>query len=88
MSSRHLPRLLPTGPQSEELGPACQTRYVSGRIVITGAGGLVGRVRASARVLVNPMAIRANYDVFTENVRVVTYIDSPNFGRVAFVAVG
>ncbi|KAI9207931.1 phosphatidylserine decarboxylase-domain-containing protein [Polychytrium aggregatum] len=37
---------------------------------------------------VNPMAVRTSVDVFTENVRTVTVFDSPQFGKVAFVAVG
>ncbi|TPX58616.1 phosphatidylserine decarboxylase [Powellomyces hirtus] len=37
---------------------------------------------------VNPMAIRTTVDVYTENVRSVTYLDSPEFGRVAYVAIG
>ncbi|KAI9223540.1 phosphatidylserine decarboxylase-domain-containing protein [Blastocladiella britannica] len=37
---------------------------------------------------VNPMAIRSSVDVYLENKRAVTYIDSPVFGRVAFVAIG
>ncbi|CAJ0767791.1 8888_t:CDS:2, partial [Entrophospora sp. SA101] len=37
---------------------------------------------------VNPMAIRSELDVYGENKRSITYIDSPKFGKVAFVAVG
>ncbi|KAI9094104.1 phosphatidylserine decarboxylase-domain-containing protein [Phlyctochytrium arcticum] len=37
---------------------------------------------------VNPMAIRTTVDVYTENVRSVTYITSPVFGRVAYVCIG
>jgi phosphatidylserine decarboxylase len=37
---------------------------------------------------VNPMAVRQKVDVYTENARTVTVIDSPQFGRVAFVSVG
>ncbi|KAJ3154639.1 hypothetical protein HDU89_007877 [Geranomyces variabilis] len=37
---------------------------------------------------VNPMAIRTTVDVYTENVRSVTYLDSPEFGRIAYVAIG
>ena len=37
---------------------------------------------------VSPMAVRADVDVFTKNKRVVTVINSPEFGRVIFVAVG
>ncbi|KAJ3043986.1 hypothetical protein HDV00_003513 [Rhizophlyctis rosea] len=37
---------------------------------------------------VNPMAIRTTVDVYTDNIRCVTYIDSEHFGRVAYVAIG
>eukprot|EP01137_Pigoraptor_chileana_P025438 Opistho-2@94946 len=37
---------------------------------------------------VNPMAVRQNVDVFTENKRTVTFIDSDVFGRVAYVCIG
>jgi len=37
---------------------------------------------------VNPMAIRSRTDVYTENVRVVSYIDSEEFGKVAIVCIG
>ncbi|KAH6565800.1 hypothetical protein BASA61_010300 [Batrachochytrium salamandrivorans] len=37
---------------------------------------------------VNPMAIRSAIDVYTENVRSITYIDSTHFGRVAYICVG
>ncbi|KAJ1965932.1 phosphatidylserine decarboxylase [Dispira parvispora] len=37
---------------------------------------------------VNPMAIRSRLDVYGENVRVINVIDSPQFGRVAFVSIG
>jgi phosphatidylserine decarboxylase len=37
---------------------------------------------------VNPMAIRSQIDVYLENKRTVTFIESPEFGRVAYVAVG
>ncbi|KAJ1657063.1 phosphatidylserine decarboxylase [Dispira simplex] len=37
---------------------------------------------------VNPMAIRSGLDVYGENVRVINLIDSPQFGRVAFVSIG
>lgn len=37
---------------------------------------------------VNPMAIRTPVDVYTENIRAVTTIDSPIFGKVAYVAIG
>lgn len=37
---------------------------------------------------VNPMAVREDVDVFTENKRVVTWLKSPCFGPVAIVAVG
>lgn len=37
---------------------------------------------------VNPMAIRTAVDVYTENIRNVTYIESEQFGTVAYVAVG
>ncbi len=37
---------------------------------------------------VNPMAIRKPIDVLTENARTVVMLDSPIFGKVAYVAVG
>ncbi|KAG9305463.1 hypothetical protein G9A89_021181 [Geosiphon pyriformis] len=37
---------------------------------------------------VNPMAIRSELDVYGENKRAVSYIDSPQFGKVALVAIG
>ncbi|KAJ1923303.1 phosphatidylserine decarboxylase [Tieghemiomyces parasiticus] len=37
---------------------------------------------------VNPMAIRSALDVYGENVRVLSLMDSPQFGLVAMVAVG
>jgi phosphatidylserine decarboxylase len=37
---------------------------------------------------VNPMAVRASVDVFVENVRSVTMIDSVFHGRVAYVCIG
>lgn len=37
---------------------------------------------------VNPMAIRTSIDVFSENRRSIALIDSPDFGKVAYVCVG
>ncbi|TPX69345.1 phosphatidylserine decarboxylase [Spizellomyces sp. 'palustris'] len=37
---------------------------------------------------VNPMAIRTTVDVYTENIRCVTYLDSPEFGKMAYVCIG
>ena len=37
---------------------------------------------------VNPMAVRTPVDVYTENVRTVTLIESPDFGKVVMVCVG
>ncbi|XJO72657.1 hypothetical protein BDV3_003749 [Batrachochytrium dendrobatidis] len=37
---------------------------------------------------VNPMAIRSTIDIYTENIRTITYIDSTHFGRVAYICVG
>lgn len=37
---------------------------------------------------VNPMAVRQKVDVYTENARTVTLIESPQFGKVAFVSIG
>ncbi|CAG8474160.1 3475_t:CDS:10 [Diversispora eburnea] len=37
---------------------------------------------------VNPMAIRSELDVYGENKRVVSYINSPQFGKVAYICVG
>jgi phosphatidylserine decarboxylase len=37
---------------------------------------------------VNPMAVRQKVDVYTENARTVTIIESAQFGKVAFVSIG
>ncbi|CAG8434726.1 9000_t:CDS:10 [Scutellospora calospora] len=37
---------------------------------------------------VNPMAIRSDLDVYCVNKRVISYIDSPQFGKVAYVSIG
>lgn len=37
---------------------------------------------------VNPMAVRTPVDVYTENVRTVTLIESTDFGKVVMVCVG
>ncbi|KAL2916626.1 phosphatidylserine decarboxylase [Polyrhizophydium stewartii] len=37
---------------------------------------------------VNPIAVRSVIDVYTENLRTVTTMDSTHFGRVAIVAIG
>jgi len=37
---------------------------------------------------VNPMAVRTDLNVFTDNRRVITLLSSPQFGQVAFVQVG
>ncbi len=37
---------------------------------------------------VNPMAVRQKVDVYTENARTVTIIESQQFGKVAFVSIG
>ena len=37
---------------------------------------------------VNPMAVRQKVDVFTENARTVTLIESPQYGKVAFISIG
>lgn len=37
---------------------------------------------------VNPMAVRQKVDVYTENARTVTMIQSEEFGKVAFVSIG
>ncbi|KAI8923112.1 phosphatidylserine decarboxylase-domain-containing protein [Entophlyctis helioformis] len=36
----------------------------------------------------SPMAVQSAIDVYTENVRTVTYMDSAHFGRVAIVCIG
>jgi len=57
----------------------------------TPVDGVIGQMNEfphGAYFTVNPMAIRHTVDVYTENVRVVTTIESPSFGRVVFVAVG
>ncbi|CAG8786261.1 22658_t:CDS:2, partial [Racocetra persica] len=37
---------------------------------------------------VNPMAIRSELDVYCLNKRSISYIDSPQFGKVAYVSIG
>jgi len=37
---------------------------------------------------VNPMAIKENLDVLTDNKRTVAIFDSPNFGKIAYVMIG
>jgi len=37
---------------------------------------------------VNPIAVREDVDVFTENKRVFVRIDTPAFGEVVYIAVG
>lgn len=37
---------------------------------------------------VNPMAVRSRTDVYTENLRAVSYLDSEEFGKVAIVCIG
>jgi phosphatidylserine decarboxylase len=37
---------------------------------------------------VSPMAVRADVDVFTQNKRVYTSLESPEFGTIAFISVG
>ena len=37
---------------------------------------------------VNPLAVRENIDVYTENRRLKVIVDSPHFGRVAIVCIG
>ncbi|KAJ3300206.1 hypothetical protein HK104_003435 [Borealophlyctis nickersoniae] len=37
---------------------------------------------------VNPMAVRTTVDVYTDNVRCISYITSPIFGKVAYVCIG
>lgn len=43
---------------------------------------------SGAYFTVNPMAIRQRLDVFTENARTVAILESPVFGKVAYVAIG
>ncbi|CAG8598671.1 1042_t:CDS:10 [Paraglomus occultum] len=43
---------------------------------------------AGAYYTVNPMAIRSELDVYGENKRTISYINSRQFGNVAFVAIG
>lgn len=53
-------------------------------------GGIPDRVKLIAGWLysVNPAAIRHNVQIFTENKRTVTTVDSPGFGTVGMVEVG
>ncbi|KAJ3221612.1 hypothetical protein HK099_003308 [Clydaea vesicula] len=52
--------------------------------------GVVGETKSISGeyFTVNPMAIRNRTDVYTENVRKITYIYSDHFGTVAFCAIG
>jgi phosphatidylserine decarboxylase len=43
---------------------------------------------AGAYFTVNPMAVRQNIDIFTENRRIVIMVESEEFGRCAVVAIG
>ncbi|CAG8465566.1 6085_t:CDS:2, partial [Acaulospora colombiana] len=56
-------------------------------------GGSLGDLSRSFPVpgeyyTVNPMAIRSELDVYGENKRIVSYIQSLQFGKVAYVAIG
>ena len=46
------------------------------------------RTIAGEYYTVNPMAIRSALDVYSENVRIVVPIDSPEFGRVMVICIG
>lgn len=37
---------------------------------------------------VNPMAVRKSFNVFTENSRTVIILETPKYGRIAYVAIG
>ncbi|KAL7746515.1 phosphatidylserine decarboxylase [Sorochytrium milnesiophthora] len=52
--------------------------------------GVIGKTKNinGTYFTVNPIAIRTSVDVYLENVRAVTYIDSDCFGRVAYVSIG
>jgi len=52
--------------------------------------GVIGKFfpHDGALFTVNPIAIREKVDVYTENKRIVTTINSPVFGNVLFIAVG
>ncbi|KXS13885.1 hypothetical protein M427DRAFT_100089, partial [Gonapodya prolifera JEL478] len=52
--------------------------------------GVVGKTTdvSGAYFTVNPMAIRSAVDVYGENKRTVTYVESEQFGRIAYVCVG
>jgi phosphatidylserine decarboxylase len=53
--------------------------------------GVVGKTVfvAGEYFTVNPMAIRAKHlSVYTENVRCITYIDSDQYGKIAYVCIG
>ena len=52
--------------------------------------GIVGETDfiAGTYYTVNPMAVRTTIDVYTENIRSVTYIQSKHFGQVAYICVG
>jgi len=53
-------------------------------------GGVLGNMKAfeGAYYTVNPIAINETVDVYTENKRVRTVINSPEFGDVIYIAVG
>eukprot|EP01116_Phalansterium_solitarium_P019851 TRINITY_DN5699_c0_g1_i3.p1 TRINITY_DN5699_c0_g1~~TRINITY_DN5699_c0_g1_i3.p1 ORF type:complete len:641 (-),score=250.99 TRINITY_DN5699_c0_g1_i3:287-2209(-) len=52
--------------------------------------GTLGKPRPleGAFYTVSPMAVRGDVNVFTDNVRCISLIDSPEFGTVAYICVG
>jgi phosphatidylserine decarboxylase len=84
------------------LGEQNERRYLQGSLAIcrlapqdyhrfhSPVDGVISAIEhlPGAYFTVNPMAVRQNLDIFTENTRTVLYIDSVAHGRVAFVAIG
>ena len=46
------------------------------------------RQLGNALYTVNPMAVREEIDVYTENKRIIATVDSPQFGKVVLVIIG
>lgn len=55
---------------------------------VSGIVGETKKIEQGCYYTVNPMAVRSEVDVYTDNVRSITYIESSEFGKVAFVAIG
>jgi phosphatidylserine decarboxylase len=54
------------------------------------ANGVFGEPKKieGAYYTVNPIAIRSTLDVYGENVRVISVLDTDKFGKIAYICVG